>query len=467
MSTPFPSLLGSDRKSRLLIECTYVFSQPWVHSGIQRVVRSIAAHAKHGCGFDEIVFVAIANNQVYRIVELLPSNSLGLGVTAKFFSWLQRARAAASWSLSEGAHHSERRINKTRKASLQICLIGATICTGILRIAGVDPFKGRAVRYTITNDDTLLLLDSSWHDTSLFSTVRCLRGRGLRVLATVYDIIPIRNSKHCAAHLVSVFDAWFGQMLTLADGFICISRTVCSEVQEEVEARVGKQAMGAKAYGWFHLGSELDRKTGNFLMSDSMQRCFDGENGILLVVGTIEPRKNHKVILDAFEQHWASGGESRLCIIGRVGWMCDDVVARMKSHPENGRRLFWFNNAGDDELEFAYQSADALIFASFVEGFGLPLVEGLQRGLPAIASDIPVFREVAGDFAEYFDPNSSSDLCAIIHDFSVTRRLPNARPVADWKWISWKESAQQLFDAVEKCCRELDERKLRENAHQH
>ena len=422
------------------------------------MVRSIAAHAKHGSGFDEIVLVAISNNRVYRITELLPNKSLGFGLAAKFFSWLQRARAAAARSLTETAHDSKRRANKTRKASLQMCLIGAAICTGILRVAGFDPFQHRAVRCPVANNDTLLLLDSSWHDPSLFSTVRELRGRGLRILATIYDIIPLRNSKHCAAHLVSVFNVWFGQMLALADGFICISRAVCSEVQEEVEARGGKQATGTKAYGWFHLGSELDRKKGKFLMSDSMQRCFDGENGILLVVGTIEPRKNHKVILDAFEQHWASGGQSKLCIVGRVGWMCEDIVLRLKSHPASGKRLFWFNNADDDELEFAYQNADALIFASFVEGFGLPLVEGLQRGLPAIASDIPVFREVAGDFAEYFDPNSASDLCAIIDQFSVTKKLPNARPVTEWKWITWKESAQQLFDAVDRCCRELDER---------
>lgn len=431
------------------------------------MVRSIAAHAKHGSGFDEIVLVAISNNQVYRITELLPNNSLGFGLAAKFFSWLQRARAAAARSLTETAHDSKRLVNKTRKASLHMCLIGATICTGILRAAGFDPFQRRAVRYPVANNDTLLLLDSSWHDPTLFSTVRKLRGRGLRILATVYDLIPLRNSKHCAAHLVSVFDVWFGQMLALADGFICISRAVCSEVQEEVEARVGKQAMGTKAYGWFHLGSELDRKTGNFLMSDSMQRCFDGENGILLAVGTIEPRKNHKVILDAFEQHWASGGQSKLCIVGRVGWMCEDIVLRLKSHPKSGKQLFLFNNADDDELEFAYQNADVLIFASFVEGFGLPLVEGLQRGLPAIASDIPVFREVAGDFAEFFDPNSASDLCAIIDQFSISKKLPSARPVAEWKWITWKESAQQLFDAVDRCCRELDERRSVSNAHQH
>jgi glycosyltransferase involved in cell wall biosynthesis len=156
-----------------------------------------------------------------------------------------------------------------------------------------------------------------------------------------------------------------------------------------------------------------------------------------------------------------------LVIVGKQGWLVDAMVDRLQQHPEKARKLFWLQGISDEMLDWLYQNSTALIAASFAEGYGLPLIEAARHGCPVLARDIPVFREVAGDFAEYFDPNSSSDLCAIIDDFSVTRRLPNARPVADWKWISWKESAQQLFDAVDKCCRELDERKLRENAHQH
>jgi glycosyltransferase involved in cell wall biosynthesis len=343
----------------------------------------------------------------------------------------------------------------------------AWMAVGALGFIGADPFRNRAVKFDVQEGDTLLLLDASWHDPAFFEQLASLKKRGVRIVATVYDLIPIRHSEFCMDALTSVFHGWFDRMSVLADAFVCISKWVCTEVQDELRNRIGEEKMRGKAYGWFHLGSELDRKTGLRVLGTNIQRCFGGDAPTFLVVGTIEPRKNHSLIIDAFEQHWAEGGESRLCIIGRAGWMCDDVVSRIRSHPENRRRLFWSNNADDDELEFAYQNADALVFASFVEGFGLPLVEGLHRGLPAIASNIPVFREVAGDFAEYFDPNNSADLRKIIEEFSVTRRLPSARPVTDWQWITWKESAQQLFDAVEKCCRELDERKLRENAHQH
>ena len=450
--------------NRLLVECSYVFGQPWVHAGIQRVVRNIAAQRISSKGYEQPLLVALKGDRIFQVRSLIPSNRISMGPVFKLFSWIERAQAAVRRKLDSPDYYL---LSLPRRLLLRSFLSFAWVAIGVLGFMGGDPFRHRAVKFDVQEGDTLLLLDASWHDPAFFEQVASLKQRGIRIVAVAYDLIPIRHSDYCGHALRKVFDDWLERMSVLADAFVCISKWVCTEVQDELRNRIGEEKMRKKAYGWFHLGSELDRKTGHRVLEKDIERCFGSNAPTFLVVGTIEPRKNHVLILDAFEQHWADGGESQLCIIGRVGWMCDDVVSRMKSHPENGRRLFWFNNAGDDELEFAYQNADALIFASFVEGFGLPLVEGLQRGLPAIASDIPVFREVAGDFAEYFDPNSSSDLCAIIHDFSVTRRLPNARPVADWKWISWKESAQQLFDAVEKCCRELDERKLRENAHQH
>ena len=450
---------------RLLIECTYVFSHPWVHAGIQRVVRNIGSQREGNKTFEQPVLVAFGPQALVKVRELIPKSKLARSSdVAKAFAWMQRLQAALRRKLdSEG--RSTTPVGK--RILLQLIAGGVSTTLGILGCLRIDPFRHRSVPLEIEPQDTLLLLDASWHDPRFFEQLAVLKQKKVRIVAVVYDLIPIRSSEYCGATLTSVFNDWFERITQLADGFVCISQWVCEEVQDEMRDRIGEEKVREKAFGWFHLGSELDRKTGVPALGVGMRKCFDAGATVFLVVGTIEPRKNHKVILNAFEQHWASGGQSRLCIVGRVGWMCDAIVSRLKSHPETGRRLFWFSNAGDDELEYAYQNSDALIFASFVEGFGLPLVEGLQRGLPAIASDIPVFREVVGDFAEYFDPNSASDLCAIIDQFSITKKLPNARSVTEWKWITWKESAQQLFDAVDRCCRELDERRSLSNAHQH
>ena len=450
--------------NRLLVECTYVFSQPWVHTGIQRVVRNVAAQQTETGSFCRPLLVAFGPKELVRVKELIPSSEIAKGALAKMFAWLQRLQAAL---LRKSAISQCDAFSFARRSLLMVLFHVVSTALAMLGRFGLDPCRQRAEPLETHSNDTLLLLDTSWHDPRVFEQLATLKHRGVRILAVVYDLIPIRNSEYCVSALTTVFNDWFSRMTQLADGFVCISKCVCREVQDEMRNRIGEEKMREKAFGWFHLGSELDQKTGRHVVSERLLKFIDGKETKFLVVGSIEPRKNHKIILDAFEQHWASGGQSKLCIVGRVGWMCDDIVSRLKSHPETGSRLFWFNNAGDDELEIAYQNSDALVFASFVEGFGLPLVEGFQRGLPAIASDIPVFREVAGDFAEYFDPNSASDLCAIIDQFNITKKLPNARSVREWKWITWKESAHQLFDAVDRCCRELDERHSLSNAHQH
>jgi alpha-1,2-rhamnosyltransferase len=452
--------------SRILVECTYVFAQPWVRSGIQRVVRNIALNTRGITADKPLDLVALAEGRVFLINRLLPSGRIGISQAAKLFSWLSRARAAVRRKLANRVEADGSNLGPMRCLFLKTTTFVFSVSILVLGCLGLDPFRRRATPSHILPSDTLLLLDSSWHDPILFQQVADLKKKGTRIISVVYDLIPIQHPEYCEKNLVCVFNSWFSQMTQLADGFICISRWVCEKVKGEVCARLGEEQMQTKSYNWFHLGAELDLKgTGENARAGLFEGCFGSEFSTFLVVGTIEPRKNHNLILDALETHWARGGTSKLCIIGRAGWMCEEVTLRIGEHPQQGKKLFWFEDASDDDLELAYRNANALIFGSFVEGFGLPLVEALQRGLPVIASDIPVFREVAGSFAEYFDPHSATDLCSIIDQFSVTKKLPNARSVTEWKWITWNESAQQLFNAVDQCRRELDERRSLSNAH--
>ena len=95
-------------------------------------------------------------------------------------------------------------------------------------------------------------------------------------------------------------------------------------------------------------------------------------------------------------------------------------------------------------LEFAYSNARALVFPSHAEGFGLPLVEAMQRGLPVMASDIPVFREVGQDFMAYFDLHDPGSLVERVKAFELSGQFPAARAVEHWQWIDWAAAAGQL-----------------------
>jgi alpha-1,2-rhamnosyltransferase len=179
-----------------------------------------------------------------------------------------------------------------------------------------------------------------------------------------------------------------------------------------------------------------------------VQRLASGSRPFYLYVSTLEPRKNQAYALDAFERLWRRGIDATMVMVGRIGWQCDELVHRVRTHDEYGKRLLMFNDADDSELAWLYQHAQALLFTSIVEGFGLPIVEALQQGLPVFASDIPVFREIATDgvtFVDLADPDSLADALAL-HVASAAPRLPGSI-----SWLSWQESVAQFWQRLDNC----------------
>ena len=152
-------------------------------------------------------------------------------------------------------------------------------------------------------------------------------------------------------------------------------------------------------------------------------------------------------ILLAFERLWSEGSDASLIFFGRGGWRSYDLLMRLRSHPMVGRHLFWFEDGSDADLAFAYRRASALIFASRCEGFGLPLVEAMRYGLPVLASDIPVFREVGGDYPDFFragdDRRFRQRGSASRGTAGVGSALRNPKP-----WLSWSDSAQMLLQKI-------------------
>jgi alpha-1,2-rhamnosyltransferase len=162
-----------------------------------------------------------------------------------------------------------------------------------------------------------------------------------------------------------------------------------------------------------------------------------------MMVGTIEPRKGYDTAYDAFCSLWDAGEAPGLVVIGRSGWECDGLLERMKNDARLGKRLWIYHDANDNELVFLYRHAQALIFASRIEGFGLPLVEAMQHGLAVIASDIPVFREIADGYANFFATGDSSDLARLVR-LQQREGLPQSTAR---QWRTWDVFAAQLVDS--------------------
>ena len=258
-----------------------------------------------------------------------------------------------------------------------------------------DPFS------VIGQDDILLLLDSTWYS-DIWPSVKKFRERGKRVVAVIYDLIPITNPQFCDDYLAEVFKQWFIDSLPLIDGYVAISKTVRDDLIQFMAKRL-EQRPDERKFDYFYLG-------GNFKHADKLEQNIRVElqNEFLqrptyIIVSTIEPRKNHAYLLDAFDRLWEKGADINLFLIGRTGWKVDDFMERLHQHEQYNKRLFHWQDINDRELAYCYTQARALLFPSLAEGFGLPIIESLQNNLPVIASDIPIHKEIGSDTIGYCD----------------------------------------------------------------
>jgi alpha-1,2-rhamnosyltransferase len=164
-----------------------------------------------------------------------------------------------------------------------------------------------------------------------------------------------------------------------------------------------------------------------------------------LAVGTLEPRKGYRYLLDAFEQRWRRDLSLTLCIVGRVGWKCQDELQRIRQSPQLNDRLFFFSDANDSELAQLYTHCQALALPSVAEGFGLPLVEAMAAGAPLIANDIPVFREIGGDYPLYY--RQSGERLNVAID-EMERKLASGWRPTPKSWLTWDDATLQFADAL-------------------
>jgi glycosyltransferase involved in cell wall biosynthesis len=198
--------------------------------------------------------------------------------------------------------------------------------------------------------------------------------------------------------------------------------------------------------GHFHLGGDID--TGAGAASDEVTALLKRPTRKFLVVGTVEPRKGHAQCLAAFEELWAAGKDIDLVVVGKQGWMVDDLAERMRNHAEAGKRLHWFAKASDADLNALYEKCTALLAMSQDEGFGLPLIEAAKHGLPIIARDILVFREIAGEHAAYFSGSRGSDFASALSAWIDRHGRGDVPASVGMPWLTWAGSAERLVDVV-------------------
>lgn len=178
------------------------------------------------------------------------------------------------------------------------------------------------------------------------------------------------------------------------------------------------------------------------LTGDVLKRLGVPER-FMLMVGTIEPRKNHETVLRALQR--LDRNAPKLVVVGRPGWGTNEVLLALRSLHESGD-VVWLDDFPDDQLPGLYAASTMVLYPSWTEGFGLPVLEALATGRPVITGDDPVFREVGGQYAPVVDPGDDEALIAAIQDLASVDDAPEAAAArrAHAAHYTWNRSATML-----------------------
>ena len=265
------------------------------------------------------------------------------------------------------------------------------------------------------------------------------RARGGKYVQVVYDLLPIRQEDFFV-NARGWFEGWLSLVTRHADLLVCDSQDVARDLRAWLDENPPDR-LDQPVIDWMRLGYDLN-SSASF---PELLRTRSRGSRRVLVVGTIEPRKGVEVVLDAAEALHARGEAVEFVFVGRAGWALPSILGRLDELQRSSRPITWIQDATDEELRLQYLTADLLVMASRGEGFGLPIVEALAHGVPVVARDLPVFRELLGDQDCYF--RLDGELPELI-----LRRLRSTDPIQynPDRLVTWRRTTEDLLVAMER-----------------
>ncbi len=222
---------------------------------------------------------------------------------------------------------------------------------------------------------------------------------GFRFVVLIHDVIPLTHPEFSRAKIAAGFEQKMRRVSAAAD-LVIYNSSYSEKAAKGFFAEYGRVPAGVVA----HLG------TGNGAKAGIKAITSRTEKPTFVVIGTIEPRKNHALLLEIwrkFADDIRPENIPHLHIIGQRGWGNGSVFNILDGDPIVGRYVFEYNDLTDAQVQAQLAQSTALLFPSFVEGYGLPLIEAARLGVPVLCGENAIYQEIIGDYPLYLNVDNS------------------------------------------------------------
>lgn len=429
-----------DAPLRVLVEVTDTVSLPYT-TGMQRVARELLARlGTHDQGLDGRIS--------YTPVVWTPAADWYRTLTPDEADALAHPREHLPASTSIARRLPAPVANSVRR----VLAIPAMrdLRTRLRKMAHLRRERPLVDRVVAPADPSTVLLDleAAWNDpVPRDRLLPELRRRGARSAVLVADVLPMLHPEWFDGVLVRDFAHYLDGHLHHSDLFLCISERTRLDLLDVARIRGVERDLDARV---IPLGADL------FAEPSEDGKRLPSEIGppimrFLLMVGTIEPRKNQELAIDVFDELADRHPELGLVLVGKRGWKVDDLIRRIESHPRFGDRLVWLEEVDDTRLGRLYRDAFLTLTPARYEGLGMSVTESLCAGTPVVASNAGALPEAGGDLAEYADVDDVAAWVRLVehhlehpeHHAATVERARSHRPP------TWDESAVAVRAAME------------------
>lgn len=299
----------------------------------------------------------------------------------------------------------------------------------------------------------LISLGTSWFPNYLLHVRQAKRAYGIRYVPFVHDLIPVVMPEHCVDDLVDRFVTWLLGVFSHADRFLVNSESTRRDLAAAA-TRLG-HPLSYNDIEVVRLDADIRKSDLPPAEAAGMQGWGWNRQPFVLMLSTVEPRKNHLAALRAWRtlvDHHGARHVPQLVCVGGKGWKNEAVFSALENDPMLASRVTMLSGLTDAQLSLLFQRCMFTLYPSLYEGWGLPVTESLCYGKVPVVSDISSLPEAGGLFAHYFDPTTPADLLQalerLIFDAGY-RETREASIRAEFRPRKWQQLGEQVAQAVE------------------
>lgn len=295
---------------------------------------------------------------------------------------------------------------------------------------------------TLNAGDWLVHLGASWEQPYSTTFLDHLTQSGVRLGLFIHDLIPDLFPEWCTPLMVADFDHWLDHIVPRADKVFALSTNTLHDLEVSLARRNQPAPMPVLL------------PAGNQAMEAYPLQPRMLDEPYVLMVGTIEARKNHAGMMRVWRQllnNPPAQGVPTLVFAGKAGWLTADLMQQLENASYMGGRIKHIDQPSEAQLASLYQHCLFTLYPSLYEGWGLPVTESLCFGKMVVASNTSSIPEAGGAFCRYFNPENLVEAAQVIRDLldqpeQITQL--EARIKAEFAPPSWEDTATAMLTSL-------------------